>query len=166
MPIAGQGTEFLHGIELIRPNIFKIIAISQVEIMYLQAFQIICNAFSGVPHHCVISVFSAIIQTYLLGRKSCIIPTAKKVNCTLQISPSNPTYTKVTCTARSRGLSLACILQCFHHKPPLFSIMEGRWAFITLRAYPKRDFFMYAFFIIQDSLNVDLYSLPNKINPK
>lgn len=38
MPIAGKGTEFLHGIELISLNIFKIIAISQLGIMYLQAF--------------------------------------------------------------------------------------------------------------------------------
>lgn len=102
MPLTGEGTEFLHGIELISPNIFKIIAVSQLGIIYLQAFLIICNNFSEVTLHCGISTFNAIIQTHLLGRKSYIIPTTKTWNCTLQIPPSKPTYTKVTSTIRNR----------------------------------------------------------------
>lgn len=38
MPLTGKGTEFLRGIELISHNIFKIIVISQLGIMYLQVF--------------------------------------------------------------------------------------------------------------------------------
>lgn len=74
-----------------------------------------------MTHQCGIS---AIIQTSLLGRKSCIIPTAKKGNRTLQICPSKLTYVKVINT-RKRGLNLAYILHSFHkkctHLPFLFS---------------------------------------------
>lgn len=71
MLLTGKGTEFLHGIELISPNILKIIAISQLGIMYLQPFKIICKDFSEVPHHCGISAFNAIIQTRLLRYAHC-----------------------------------------------------------------------------------------------
>lgn len=94
-----------------------------------------------------------------------VMPTAKERNGTLQISPSNLTYTKVASTARNRGLSLAYFLQCFHHKHPLFLYNGGMVSIHHPQSFSQKDRLHFCFLFNSGKFECGSISIDNIDNP-